>query len=153
VGSLRDAVLLRETVKYAGGDFTVGPLTGADILGLFVGHRQAIEALYESYGAGKDADSLFIDMAVTFPQIVAEIIARASGDFDEVTLAKARGLDFGTWLAALEKIGALTVQSVGGLGNLAILVERLAGSFKGSMAQGGSPLPNGSTTSENSVRS
>lgn len=150
MGSLKQVVAQKATIKTAGGDFTVGPLTAADILGLFVVHRESVQTMFDRYRESDNMDDIFVTLLVTFPEIMAEVIARAAGEFDEGGIAAARGLDFGSQLMALEQIGVLTVSSVGGLGNLASLVERLAGQ---ATANG---LPNplskgGFTTSESNA--
>ncbi|MDR7062014.1 MULTISPECIES: hypothetical protein [unclassified Sphingopyxis] len=155
MGSLKDVVVKRETVKTAGGDFTVGPLTASDILAIYVAHRGGLQSIFDAYKSGKDPAGIIIDIIATFPDIAAEVIARAAdGDeCDEATITTARTLDFGAQLDAIEKVGALTVSSVGGLGNLAALVERLAGSLNATMAQQESLSPDGSKTSASSAPS
>lgn len=146
MGSLKDLVIRKEAIKVVGGEFTVGPLNVGDIIALFIGHRAQVEGIFETYRQNKGEDfDILISLAVTVPELVAEIIARGAGEPDDLAIAKARQLDFATQLLALEKIGLLTVESVGGLGNLAMLVERLSASVKGSMALSGS-LPQSSST-------
>lgn len=134
MGSLKDITVKRETVQTAGGDFTVGPLSAADVLGIFISHRPTVQTVFDQFREGDSTDDIFVTLAVTFPEITAEIIARGAGEFDEETISIARKLDIGAQLTALEKIGMLTTQSVGGLGNLAILVERLAGTVNATTA-------------------
>lgn len=152
MGSLKDVVVQSDVVETAGGSFTVGPLTAADILGIFVGYRVAVERMFESFKSEKSTENdIFVELIVTFPELVAEIIARGAGEPDDASISQARRLDVGAQLTALEKIGELTVSSVGGLGNLASLIQRLSGGVSEAMVQNVSPLPNGSTTSESSV--
>lgn len=152
MGSLKDLAVQEDTVETAGGAFTVRPLSAADILGLFVGYRVAIEQIFESFTQGKTSEEdIFVELIVTVPELVAEIIARGSGELDDASIAAARRLDVGAQLTALEKIGQLTVASVGGLGNLATLIQRLSGNVTTAMAQNVSPLPSGSTTSDGSA--
>lgn len=152
MGSLKDIVAQEKVIGTAGGDFTVGPLTAADILGIYVTHRSGIEAIFASYRGGQDADSLFADLVVAFPDIAAEIIARGAREPDDAGVAAARSLDVGAQLVALETIGGLTVASVGGLGNLAALVERLARGVTGTMTlRNPTRSPSGSTDSASSV--
>lgn len=155
MGSLKQVVVRQETVKTAGGDFTVGPLTASQILAIYVAHRGGLQSIFDSYKSGKDPAGIFVDIIATFPDIAAEAIARAAeGDgCDEGAIATARSLDFGAQLDAIEKVGALTVSSVGGLGNLAALVERLAGSLNETMAQATSLSQVGSKTSASSAPS
>lgn len=155
MGSLKQVVVKRETVKTAGGNFTVGPLTASEILAIYVAHRGGLQSVFDAYRSGKDPAGIFVDIIATFPEIAAEVIARAAeGDeCDEGAISTARSLDFGAQLDAIEKIGALTVSSVGGLGNLAALVERLAGNLNATMAQQNSRSPDGSKTSASNARS
>lgn len=154
MASLKDIVVQTETIKTAGGDFTVGPLTASSILSIYIGNRNSLEALFDAFKSGADTSAILVDLISTFPEIAAEVIARGSeGDaVDEETRAIARKLDFGAQLTALEKIGTLTVSSVGGLGNLAALVERLAGSLSATTAQAKSLLPAGSKASGDNVQ-
>lgn len=158
MGSLKQVVAQRATIETAGGDFTVGPLTAADVLGLFVVHREGVQSMFDAYQKSGDADGIFTTILVTFPEIAAEIIARAAGEFDEGGITAARSLDFGAQLMALEQIGTLTVSSVGGLGNLASLVERLAGQVNENAKATANGVveslsKGGFTTSENSAPS
>jgi hypothetical protein len=154
MGSLKDVVIRRESIDTGGGEFTVGPLSVAHILALFFSHRSQVENLFDSFKTGASTEQdIFLELVVTLPELVAEIIARGAGEADDLAIAKARQLDIGTQLIALEKIGLLTVESVGGLGNLASLIERLSGNVSKAMALRGSPLPNGSAVSEDNARS
>lgn len=155
MGSLKDVVVQRETVKTTGGDFTVGPLTASAILAIYVAHRGGLQSIFEAYKSGKNPAGVLVDIIATFPDIAAEVIARAAeGDkCSEADIAVARTLDFGAQLDAIEKVGTLTVSSAGGLGNLASLVERLAGNLNATMAQQGSLSPDGSMTSASSAPS
>lgn len=153
MGTLKDTIIQTEVVRYAGGDFSVGALTASDLLALFLRHKQGTEALYAGYRKDGDPNGVFIDLVSAFPDIAAEIIARATGDYDDATLSKARRLDIGAQLTALEVIGTLTVASVGGLGNLAALIERLVRSAATAMAHRHSLQANGSTISESSAPS
>lgn len=153
MGSLKDVVIRREKIETVGGEFTVGPLSVAHILALFFSHRSQVEHLFDTFKAGASEQDIFLELVVTLPELVAEIIARGAGEADDLAIAKARQLDIGTQLLALEKIGMLTVESVGGLGNLAILIERLSGNVSKAMALRGSPLPNGSQVSDDNARS
>lgn len=154
MGSLKDLVIRKETVKVVGGEFTVGPLNVGDILALFIGHRAQVERIFETYRSSEGQDfDILINIAVTVPELVAEIIARGAGEPDDLAIAKARQLDFAAQLLALEKIGLLTVESVGGLGNLAMLVERLSANVKSTMALSASLPPSSSTNSEKSAPS
>lgn len=153
MGSLKDVMIQTGEIKTTGGSFTVGPLTAGDILALFIGYRANIEQIFETFKAGGSESDVIVDLIVTVPELVGEIIARASGDASDAAMTKARRLDFGAQLLALEKVGELTVSSVGGLGNLAILIERLSGNVSTAMAQSGSLLPSGFMTSANSAPS
>lgn len=152
MGSLKDIVVRRETIKVVGGEFTVGPLNVGDIMALFIGHRAQVERIFETYrqeqGQGFD---ILINLAVTVPELVAEIIARGAGEPDELAISKARQLDFGAQLIALEKIAMLTVETVGGLGNLAMLIERLSANVSSAMAPSGSRPQSSSTDSAKSA--
>lgn len=152
MGSLKDIVVRRETIAVVGGEFTVGPLNVGDIMALFIAHRAHVERIFESYrhGAGQDFDIL-INLAVTVPELVAEIIARGAGEPDDEAISKARQLDFGAQLLALEKIALLTVETVGGLGNLALLIERLSANVSSVMAPSKSPPQSSSTDSAKSA--
>jgi hypothetical protein len=152
MGSLKSIVLHRETIKVVGGEFTVGPLNVGDIMALFIGHRSHVEHIFDSYRKGEQETDLLINLAVTVPELVAEIIARGAGEPDDEAISKARQLDFGAQLIALEKIALLTVETVGGLGNLAMLIERLSANVKSTLAQPGSPQQSSSTDSAKSAQ-
>ena len=152
MASLKNVVLQRKDVKTAGGDFPVGPLTASDILAIYVAYRSDLESMFAKFKGGQDADSLFVDLLTTFPEIGAEIVARGAAqgseeEFDEAFMSQARRLDFGAQFMALEIVGELTVSSAGGLGNLAILVERLAGKLNATMTQEELTSLSGSQTS------
>lgn len=152
MGSLKDVVVGREVVETAGGNFSVGPLRASDVLGIYITYRAGVQALFDSYQANNSSvDDVFIALLVDLPEMGAEIIARAAGCNDDEGLAIARSLDFGAQLSALEKIGNLTVSSVGGLGNLVALVERVAGAVNSQVPS--SPPQDSSKTSENNAPS
>lgn len=151
MGSLKNVVAQTATIETTGGDFTVSPLTAADILGLFMSHRESVQIMYDRYHESEKAEDLFVTMLVAFPEIMAEVIARAAGEFDEGGIAAARRLDFSAQIVALEKIGSLTVASVGGLVNLASLIQRLVGqAVQSGLA---SPPTSGSTISGDNAQS
>jgi len=163
MGSLKQVVAQVATVKSAGGDFSVGPLSGADVLSLFIVHRQSVDRLFAMYAGGKETVDIFAVLAIEVPELGAEVIARAAANadgeggaaLDDVYLSAARRLDVGAQLDAIEKVGALTVSSAGGLGNMVALIERMAGSIN--QGEKSTPNPNpsaptdGSKTSENNA--
>lgn len=156
MGNLTDVVIQTGEVETAGGSFTVSPLTGADILGIFLGHKIAVDQMYDSFKDGVSQQDIFVSLVVHAPEIVADIIARAAGQPDDAGISAARKLDVGAQLMALEKIGALTVSSVGGLGNLAALIERLTQGanqgIEGAKTLSEQAPKNGSTTSEGNAQ-
>ncbi|WOE76322.1 phage pre-tape measure protein [Alterisphingorhabdus coralli] len=153
MANLRDIVVKTETVTVGDAEFSVGPLTAADILGIYGVHRDAISVVFERNQDGLEESDLFLDVIATFPEIVAEVIARASGDLSEEAISVARRLDVGVQLMALEKIGNLTVESAGGLGNLVALVQRLMAGLGQKTVEAKSHLSASSAASENNAPS
>ena len=78
------------------------------------------------------------------PEIVAELIALASGDGDEESVAIAARLPVPTQLDAIEKIAKLTFITEGGLPKLLETIVRLAQGTTGAMTELQRPLTNGS---------
>lgn len=111
--SLKTIRVIEEVIKTPGGDFSVRGLTPADVSVLIYNHHDALSDLFNRLlgREGNSADSLGSALIAESPQIVAEIIALASGENDADAVSLAMQLPVSIQVEALEKIGKLTFRS------------------------------------------
>lgn len=141
-----------ETVHYPGGEFAVRGLSFEDISVLVREYYPALETLWTRYVTEStvasvaentrlpddlsDIRGVIMDTLEIAPGLVATIIARASGEPDN--LAAARAMGAGIQIDAITRIVTLTLESEGGPGNL---MERLSGLANGLTRLNAKPSP------------
>ena len=141
-----------------GGVMPVRGLTFEDISALVTGHLVAITALTERWQATKgdvfantNVQAFVIQMATSAPEVVAEIIAFGADSPEDIAVA-AR-LPIAVQIAALGEIVRLSVDDLGGLGNLVAVLGPLVKSLVakgglGSLIPPQKPLDDSSTDSD-----
>lgn len=154
MGKLKALRIPEETVETPGGSFTVRGVSFVDIAALVRHHGPALAALFKEITSGKDVTlntASIVDLGKraleTSPEIVADLIALASGSPDVESREIARQLTFPVQLDALEKIAKLTFVTEGGLGKLVEAVTRVMQGTSGAMESLQAPLTNGSAAS------
>lgn len=116
--SLKDIKLPEEVIEFPGGNFAVRGLGFDDVSFLVQKHGQKLEPIFTDFT--QSSGDLTVESIAAFalpllkavPEIVAEMIACASGDKDDVAIARA--LPFPTQLEALQRIFELTFSVSGG---------------------------------------
>jgi len=116
--SLKDIKLPEAVIEFPGGDFAVRGLGFDDVSFLVQKHGQKLEPIFKDFT--QTSGDLTVESIAAFalpllkavPEIVAEMIACASGDKDDVGIA--RSLPFPTQLEALQRIVELTFSVSGG---------------------------------------
>lgn len=142
-------------IEFADDDFIeVRGLGLPDISQLVEVHAQTAVEIFNKF-TGRDKDGFTIDDAATlaqellikFPAVVAHVIALAADATDQMNTISSLPTD--VQIAALEKIGSLTFQMQGGLGNFVETVTRLVRGANGlgKMLPNSPNFPNGSTAS------
>ena len=126
--SLKKLRLPQAVVELPNGDsFSVRGLSLNDIAILVSRHKAKLEALFNSFDGDLSAESLSGHLSAalnTAPEVVAELIACASGDPDDVEIAAS--LPMPVQVDALEKTVKLTFDAGGGPKKFVETVVRLA---------------------------
>lgn len=142
-------------IEFGDDDFIeVRGLDVPDITQLFEVHTNDVALIYDKV-VGRDPDSfamsdveaLYAEISVSFPGVVNHVIAMAADATNQFVLVSQLPLD--VKVAALERIGVLTFQMSGGLGNFLEIVMRVARKVRGLLKDLKAPLPleNGSSVS------
>ena len=104
-------------------------LNADDLAVLITNHLEPISKAVKLYAdsrkdvfTNKTMQQFIIQSASSFPQLVSEVISIAA---DEPTL-KSKKIALGVQVAALNEIVRLTLEEVGGLGNLSLVLASLA---------------------------
>lgn len=147
--------LKTERVEFAGGDYVeVRGLALPDISALVDAHADTAVEIFNKF-TGRDADAftegdaatLARELLLKFPAVSSHAIALAADAVDQYDAICLLPPD--VQISALEKIGKLTFQMQGGLGNFVETVLRLMQGANGLSAKVKSPLNSlsGSTAS------
>lgn len=106
-----------------------------DLSSLITNHLEAISKAVALYAASKrdvytsaNLHAFVIQTASQFPGLVSEVISLAA---DEPSL-KGKKIALGVQIAALNEIAKLTLEELGGLGNLSLVLANLA---KGALSE------------------
>lgn len=120
-----------EKVVFPGGDLTVRGLSLEDVTTLVRHHGAALSGLFATITAAKSGEvdldnmtAMASALATAAPRAAAEAIAIAADEPDKVDLAGQ--LNLTVQIEALEKIGALTFTSEGGIKKVLETVIRVA---------------------------
>lgn len=144
---LSDLRLPEETVQLPGGEsFAVRGVSLQDTIALVRHHGPALSNLFNQITSGKDVRiDAMLSVATTLleqaPEMVAELIALASGESTPEAVAGAARLPLPVQLDALEKIGKLTFFAEGGLGKFAETVIRVMQGTSGAINELQLPSP------------
>lgn len=137
---LKHITFAESVVEFPGGDITVRGLNLADILTIIQNHRAPLDALFKAIGEKAklpkgtpgsefELDELGIQLMPLIsqaPDAAAQIIACAADEPGPDGLRIAKRLPLPVQVDALEKILALTFQTIGGPKKLLETVIRLA---------------------------
>lgn len=143
-------------IEFGDDDFIeVRGLDVSDITQLFEVNQLVVAQIYDKV-VGRDPDSftmtdveqLYAELVVAFPSVVNHVIALAADSLDQFVVVSRLPLD--VKVAALERIGLMTFQMSGGLGNFLEIVMRVARKVRGLVKDLKAPLlpsENGSSVS------
>lgn len=119
-----------EAVKFAGGQAAVRGLNTEDISDLIRIHLDDMENLFSLFqdasanvAANQQSKAIVIKLIKDAPHLAAQIVAMAAGEPDSYDAI--RSLPFPTMVDAIEKIGRLTFEEVGGAGNFVATLKGL----------------------------
>lgn len=124
---LKHLTVPEATVKTPGGDFTVRGISLDDISYLVARHGKAIGMLYSKVEGNSESDmdigSVITPALQYAPELLADVIACATGDKDDAAIA--RSLPMPVQVDAVEKIADLTFSASGGFSNFVETVTRI----------------------------
>lgn len=125
-----------------------------DLAILITNHLQPISEALALYSASRkdiyssrNLHSFVISTASQFPVLISEVISLAA---DEPSL-RGKKLAMGVQVAALDAILKLTLDEVGGLGNLSLVLANLAKGVLSEYPQMAAPEPANETPSPNGI--
>lgn len=141
-------------IEVSGGTFTVRGVSLRDVAVLVRQHGPAMNLLFDEIKAGRDI-TLDASLILRFgkgaieaaPELVADLIALASGEVDPESRAIAAALPFPVQLETVKQIAMLTFETEDALGKLAETVVGMAQGVSGAMLELQKPLANGSAVS------
>lgn len=127
--SLKAIKLPQAVVELPDGSFTVRGLSLDDLAYLVQRHSAKLQELFNTFAASselttEDVVQFALPMIQAAPEIAAELIACASGDPEDASIAGQ--LPFPVQIDALEKVARLTFETGGGPKKLVETVIRLA---------------------------
>lgn len=155
---LRDLKVAEEIIKVTGGEFSVRGLALNEIMLLVQKRRETLRAAFDNLSATEEGIDLgdqketIANLLHEAPELIAEVIALASGDYCDETMAIARKLPMPEQMEALEAVGRLTFATEGSLKKVIETVTRVMVSATGAM-EDLSGSTNGSGESESKLAS
>lgn len=145
---LRDIKIPRTTVKYAGTDLQLRGISFSDVMEVANTYGPQAAMVFGKLQSGQSLESADVraiigSLAKEVPEMVAALIALATDEYTEDTVAIAMKIPFNVQIECLEAIFHRTFESEADVKKLVESLTRMAIGTSGVLKETQFPLPNG----------